>query len=326
MSELGAHLDISATASGLKLAGEIDAHTAPVLADALTELPTGDVVLDAEAAQAGEAVGLRARRRVHGIDRHDHAVAGLHETDGRVRHADIGLEAAEHGRPAAGRRDRRHDLRAGGQPEDRLGEHRRAAADGQQHSYGRRPVACRIFLGEDCRHIQGHRGPRQPGGASSCLARLFSVALVQPVAPELGLQIDDDEDGVVAVEQRHGGLHGVTDLSAAGPPQPAAPARYHRDVPFRTGRVCLSRATSRVRQLARTSHAERTPRDGLLGEVGRARRRRFTRARPTHTLGLCERRGAPATTPVGPGDLTPFRPTRRLAGRDTQRLPAEVLQ
>ena len=239
----------------------------PVVVDALAVDE-----LDAEVAQAGEAEGLRARRRVDGVDGHDHAVAGLHETDGRVRHADVGLEAAEHGRPAPGRLDRRHDLRAGGEVEDRLREYRRPA-DGQQHAHRRRPVPLRALFGEHGGHVQGHRRAGQPGSARRPpLLTSRRVALVEPVAPELGLQVDDDEDGVVPFEQRHDRLHGV-DGSAGG--------RRHMPPPSGTiPPTCRAQRSCRAGpdeplpagQLGRTSHAARTARDGLLGEVGRARR------------------------------------------------------
>jgi hypothetical protein len=43
MSDLGARLEVSPTPTGWEVRGEIDAHTAPTLAAAMTELPTGVV-------------------------------------------------------------------------------------------------------------------------------------------------------------------------------------------------------------------------------------------------------------------------------------------
>jgi anti-sigma B factor antagonist len=59
MSELGAQLDISATAHGWELNGEIDAHTAPTLAAAMAELPGGVVTLDVAGVSFMDSSGLR---------------------------------------------------------------------------------------------------------------------------------------------------------------------------------------------------------------------------------------------------------------------------
>ena len=59
MSELGAQLEISSTPTGWKLSGEIDAHTAPLLATAMAELPTGDVTVDVAAVSFMDSSGLR---------------------------------------------------------------------------------------------------------------------------------------------------------------------------------------------------------------------------------------------------------------------------
>ena len=59
MSELGAQLEISPTATGWKLSGEIDAHTAPLLATAMAELPTGDVTVDVAGVSFMDSSGLR---------------------------------------------------------------------------------------------------------------------------------------------------------------------------------------------------------------------------------------------------------------------------
>jgi anti-sigma B factor antagonist len=59
MSELGAQLEISATATGWKLSGEIDAHTAPLLAAAMTDLPAGDVTVDVAGVSFMDSSGLR---------------------------------------------------------------------------------------------------------------------------------------------------------------------------------------------------------------------------------------------------------------------------
>ena len=69
-------------------------------------------------------------------------------------------------------------------------------------------------------------------------------------------------------------------------PRPASPGgRAQHDT---TARRAFGRP-----QVGRSSRRRRAASDGLLGEVGRASRRRFTRARPDHTLEFCERRGAP---------------------------------
>jgi anti-anti-sigma factor len=59
MSELGAQLEISPTPTGWQLSGEIDAHTAPLLASALSNLPTGDVTLDVAGVSFMDSSGLR---------------------------------------------------------------------------------------------------------------------------------------------------------------------------------------------------------------------------------------------------------------------------
>lgn len=67
MSDTAARLDISAIADGLALAGELDAHTAPLLAEWLTDLPPGesDVVLDIERVEFMDSSGLRVVIDVH---------------------------------------------------------------------------------------------------------------------------------------------------------------------------------------------------------------------------------------------------------------------
>jgi len=60
VSELGAQLEISSTSTGWKLAGEIDAHTAPDLATALVQLPDGDVVVDVADVSFMDSSGLNA--------------------------------------------------------------------------------------------------------------------------------------------------------------------------------------------------------------------------------------------------------------------------
>ncbi|MCU1359417.1 MAG: putative anti-sigma factor antagonist [Ilumatobacteraceae bacterium] len=67
MSDTAARLDISTGADGLVLAGELDAHTAPQLAERLVELPPGDgvVVLDVERVEFMDSSGLRVVIDVH---------------------------------------------------------------------------------------------------------------------------------------------------------------------------------------------------------------------------------------------------------------------
>ncbi|MEP7202305.1 MAG: STAS domain-containing protein [Ilumatobacteraceae bacterium] len=59
MSELGAQLNISATDTGWILNGEIDAHTAPLLAAAMSDLPTGVVTVDVAGVSFMDSSGLR---------------------------------------------------------------------------------------------------------------------------------------------------------------------------------------------------------------------------------------------------------------------------
>jgi anti-sigma B factor antagonist len=67
MSDTAARLDISTSTDGLVLAGELDAHTAPQLAERLAELPpgAGDVVLDIEQIEFMDSSGLRVVIDVH---------------------------------------------------------------------------------------------------------------------------------------------------------------------------------------------------------------------------------------------------------------------
>lgn len=61
MSETAARLDITAIADGLALNGELDAHTAPQLAERLAELPAGEgnIVLDIDLVEFMDSSGLR---------------------------------------------------------------------------------------------------------------------------------------------------------------------------------------------------------------------------------------------------------------------------
>ena len=59
MSEPGARLEISPTPTGWEVRGEIDAHTAPVLAGAMSELPSGIATVDVAAVSFMDSSGLR---------------------------------------------------------------------------------------------------------------------------------------------------------------------------------------------------------------------------------------------------------------------------
>jgi anti-sigma B factor antagonist len=59
MSEPGPRLEISATANGWEVRGEIDAHTAPTLAAAMAELPAGVVAVDVAGVSFMDSSGLR---------------------------------------------------------------------------------------------------------------------------------------------------------------------------------------------------------------------------------------------------------------------------
>jgi anti-sigma B factor antagonist len=67
MSDTAARLDITAHDRGLALAGELDAHTAPQLAERLRELPAGegDLVLDVGKVEFMDSSGLRVIIDVH---------------------------------------------------------------------------------------------------------------------------------------------------------------------------------------------------------------------------------------------------------------------
>lgn len=59
MSDPGARLEISATSTGWEVRGEIDAHTAPTLAGAMTQLPEGQATLDMAGVSFMDSSGLR---------------------------------------------------------------------------------------------------------------------------------------------------------------------------------------------------------------------------------------------------------------------------
>jgi anti-sigma B factor antagonist len=59
MSELGAQLEISPTADGWMLSGEVDAHTAPALAATMSQLPAGTVTIDVAEVSFMDSSGLR---------------------------------------------------------------------------------------------------------------------------------------------------------------------------------------------------------------------------------------------------------------------------
>jgi len=67
MSDTAARLDITDSADGLALAGELDAHTAPMLAERLADLPDGDadLVLDIANVEFMDSSGLRVVIDVH---------------------------------------------------------------------------------------------------------------------------------------------------------------------------------------------------------------------------------------------------------------------
>ena len=59
MSDVGARLEISASSTGWEVSGEIDAHTAPTLAAAMAELPTGVATIDMAGVSFMDSSGLR---------------------------------------------------------------------------------------------------------------------------------------------------------------------------------------------------------------------------------------------------------------------------
>jgi anti-sigma B factor antagonist len=59
MSEAGSRLEISATATGWGVSGEIDAHTAPTLAAAMADLPSGLLTVDVAGVSFMDSSGLR---------------------------------------------------------------------------------------------------------------------------------------------------------------------------------------------------------------------------------------------------------------------------
>ena len=63
--DAAAPLDISPTDQGVMLRGEIDAHTAPALADALAALTTERVVIDLSGVDFVDSSGLRVLIQAH---------------------------------------------------------------------------------------------------------------------------------------------------------------------------------------------------------------------------------------------------------------------
>ncbi|HSB85707.1 MAG TPA: STAS domain-containing protein [Ilumatobacteraceae bacterium] len=59
MSDMGSQLEISANDDGWTLSGEIDAHTAPTLAAAMLDLPSGVVRIDMADVSFMDSSGLR---------------------------------------------------------------------------------------------------------------------------------------------------------------------------------------------------------------------------------------------------------------------------
>jgi anti-sigma B factor antagonist len=59
MSQPADQLEISATATGWEVRGEIDAHSAPALAAAMAELPAGVATLDVAGVSFMDSSGLR---------------------------------------------------------------------------------------------------------------------------------------------------------------------------------------------------------------------------------------------------------------------------
>jgi anti-sigma B factor antagonist len=59
MSDSGARLDVTSTTTGWEVCGEIDAHTAPTLATAMSQLPTGVVTVDLGGVSFMDSSGLR---------------------------------------------------------------------------------------------------------------------------------------------------------------------------------------------------------------------------------------------------------------------------
>ncbi len=59
MSESGSRLKVLAVVGGWSVEGEIDAHTAPHLAAALTEIPDADIVIDFCGVTFMDSSGLR---------------------------------------------------------------------------------------------------------------------------------------------------------------------------------------------------------------------------------------------------------------------------
>jgi len=58
-------LDITATDAGLAIAGELDAHTAPLLSEAIASIEDGDVRLDMAAVTFVDSSGLRVLIEAH---------------------------------------------------------------------------------------------------------------------------------------------------------------------------------------------------------------------------------------------------------------------
>ena len=145
--------------------------------------------------------------RAVGVDRvlgHDRAEAELDEADRGLGHADVGLEADEHGGLPLGDADRLDRLRAGGQAEGRLLDRRRPVREAGEDPRVGVAVALRPFLDDDDRDVEQRGEPGHPRDAGDGVGRRRASVLAQRVIrEEPGLRVDDHEDAVLAADERH---------------------------------------------------------------------------------------------------------------------------
>ena len=158
------------------------------------------------AGHAGDALlVLEGAVGVRGVLEHDRAEPELEQADGGLRDADVGLEPGEHGGAPAGRADRGHGSVVRGEAERRLLDHRRARRQPDEDPRVGVAVALRPFLDDDRGDAEQRGQARHPRDPRDGRRGALRVVRGEPVgrSEEAGLRVDDDEDAVVAVDQRH---------------------------------------------------------------------------------------------------------------------------
>ena len=152
------------------------------------------------AAHAIEACGMGSSRGGNGVLYDDDPKTLVEQAEGGLRHADIGFEADEHSGASPGFTDGRADEWIVSQPEDDLAQHGGIADGLDQFGVEATPVVRRLHRG-DHRDLAVARALDEEGDAfeQTGLGRVFDTG------QKICLHVDDDEDGVIWVnEAAHG--------------------------------------------------------------------------------------------------------------------------